>query len=393
MKVAIYHPWIYLKSGLERTILELHRCSRHEWTILTSHYDADGTYPELKDMGVTELKRVSVDRRYGAVLGAAATIAATRLDLSDHDALVICCDGLGSLLNFRNRDRPSICLCFTPLRAVYDTEYRARHLARLGYRRPLALLFEAGFRLLDRLAWRRYRRVICISKTVRQRVLDGGLYPADGIDLAYAGIAESRIRGSESWEPFFFLPGRIMWTKNLELGIRAFQDFRARTGAEFELVIAGMVDAKSLPYFSQLQELAAGDPSIRFLRDLSDAEMDDLYARCYGVLFTAFNEDQGLTPLEAAARAKPVIAVNRGGPTEIVRHGETGYLVEPRPEDFSRSMQTLVDDPASARAMGERGMERSRQFTWGAFVERVDAYLDGLEQEDVSASRVSKPMG
>ena len=68
MKVALYHPWIYLKSGLERTILEIARRSRHDWIICTSHFDASGTYPQLQEHSVTEVNRVSVQRSYGAVM-------------------------------------------------------------------------------------------------------------------------------------------------------------------------------------------------------------------------------------------------------------------------------------------------------------------------------------
>ena len=117
MRVALYHPWVYLKSGLERTLLEIHRRSRHEMRIYTSHYDRQGTYPELASTGVVELPRVSVRRSYLAVLGAAAQIARTRLDPSEFDALVISCDGLGDLLTLRNHDRPVLALTFTPLRA------------------------------------------------------------------------------------------------------------------------------------------------------------------------------------------------------------------------------------------------------------------------------------
>ena len=66
MKVALYHPWIYLKGGLERTILEIGRRSRHEWLIYTSHYDAAGTFPEMAGLQVREAQRVSVQRSYGA---------------------------------------------------------------------------------------------------------------------------------------------------------------------------------------------------------------------------------------------------------------------------------------------------------------------------------------
>lgn len=110
MRVALYHPWVYLKSGLERTLLEIHRRSRHQVTIYTSHYDRDGTYPELARAGVVELPRVSVRRSYGPVIAAAAQIARTRMDPDAFDALVISCDGLGDLLTLRNHDKPVMAL-------------------------------------------------------------------------------------------------------------------------------------------------------------------------------------------------------------------------------------------------------------------------------------------
>ena len=62
MKIAIYHPWVYLKSGLERTILEIFKLSEHEITVFTSHYDKQGTYPELADHNIVEINPVSVER-------------------------------------------------------------------------------------------------------------------------------------------------------------------------------------------------------------------------------------------------------------------------------------------------------------------------------------------
>lgn len=383
MKIAIYHPWIYVKSGLERTIMEIKSRSRHDWIIYTSHYSPEGTYPELKSMGVVELGKVSVQRRYGAVLAAAWRIARTRLDPSAHDAVLVCCDGLGSFINFRNSDKPLACLCFTPLRAVYDSEYKKRHLARYGWKRPLLSAFEFGYRLIDKLAWRRYRHAFCITETVKKRVTDGGLFPAAHIEIAHAGITGERIQPSNVFEPFFFLPGRIMWTKNIELGIAAFKALHARGDRDIELVVAGMVDRKSEPYLEKLKELAQGAP-IRFETNLTDAQMQDYYRRCHATLFTAFNEDQGLTPLEAGTYGKPVVAVNRGGPTEMIRDGVSGYLVEPEPEAFADAMQSLLDDPEHARRLGLGGAERCRLFTWEAFVEKIDAYFDTFQAHSAS---------
>lgn len=385
MKVAIYHPWIYVKSGLERTILELTGKSRHQWTIYTSHYDPDGTYPELRDRNVVELDRVSVRRTYGSVLSGAARLLRTRLPLSPGEPLVICCDGLGSLLNFRHQAHPLVCLCFTPLRAVYDAEYRKRHLTKHWLKLPAALAMEVAYRRLDQSAWRHYDKVFCISETVKQRVLEGKLAPPERIEIAFPGIPEERIAFSPEREKYFFLPGRIMWTKNIELGIEAFREFLKSHDDGFRLVIAGMVDEKSRPYFAKLKGLADGCPQIEFVCDPTDERMRELYRRCHAVLFTAFNEDLGLTPLEGMAFGKAAIATARGGPTEIVMDGQTGRLCEPNAAAFAGAMADLAKDASLTERMGHAGIERSRLFTWKVFVERMDAYLDGLEAARVPA--------
>lgn len=378
-RVTVYHPWVYLKSGLERTLMEIKRRSRHDWTILTSHYDAEGTYPDLKAMGVQELKRVSVKRRYGTVLRAAGTILTTKLDPDSYDILFISCDGLGSFLTFRNHSKPVACVCFTPLRAVYDEEYRARHLTRNSKLLPVAFALEKGYRWLDRRAWRHYDRVFCISEAVRARVLKGNLCPQEKTDVAYPGIDDALIAPSDTFEPFFFLPGRIMWTKNIELGIEAFRMLAPDRAPGFRLIVAGMVDEKSKPYLERLRALAAGDPRIEFVIGPNEETMRDLYRRCYALLFTAFNEDLGLTPLEAMTAGKPTIAVNRGGPCEVVADGETGALVDPTPQAFADAMRRFIDHPEQVKDFGRRGLVRCRKFTWTTYVAQLDRYIDRLE--------------
>ncbi len=378
MRVALYHPWIYLKSGLERTILEINRRSRHDWTFYTSHYDRDGTYPELADARIVELERVSVRRTYFSVARSALSIALCRLDPARFDVMVVSCEGIGDLMTLRNTDRPVGCLCFTPLRAAFDADYRARTLARAGRMKPFALLAEAVFRFVDRLCWRRYGSVVAISETVRERIVAGGLRTADEIHVLYPGMDAAQIRAPTGRQPYFLLAGRIMWTKNIELGIEAFSRARARLGPDWRLVIAGMVDEKSQAYMASLRQFAAEVGGVEFRVGPSDPEMRALYDGCAGVLFTAFNEDWGLVPLEAMAAGKPVVAVDRGGPRESILHGRTGFLEANNPDAFAARMVQLADDPELAERLGIAGMERVRHFTWDVFVEGIDRMVDEL---------------
>ena len=144
------------------------------------------------------------------------------------------------------------------------------------------------------------------------------------------------------------------------------------------LVIAGMLDAKSADYLAYLQGLAGEDAGIEFLLGPSDATMRELYDRCSVMLFTAFNEELGLTMMEAMASGKPVIAVNRGGPTEIVEHQVTGYLVNADVNSFAVALEALSSDPARLRLMGAAGLARVTRFGWDHFVARLDESLDAM---------------
>lgn len=381
MRVAIYHPWIYLKSGLERTLLEIHRRSRHQVTLHTGHYDAEGTYPELAAAGIVVHGRVSVRRAYLPVIGAAARIAMTRIDPATYDALVISCDGLGDLLTLRNRAKPVMALCFTPLRAAYDEAYRARLLDRAGALRPLALAAEAGWRAIDRACWRNYAEVVAISRTVRDRIEAGGLWPAGRARILYPGIDAARIGPGRPAEAYFLVAGRIMWTKNLPLALEAFARAKPRLPG-WRLVLAGMVDDKSRAHAEALMARAQEIGDVEFRIGTTDAEMRDLYEGCGALLFTAFNEDWGLTPIEAMAAGRPVVAVDRGGPRESVVHGATGFLVADDPDAFAARMVELARDPALCERLGAAGRERARLFTWDAFVAGLDATVEGMVEKD-----------
>ena len=64
-----------------------------------------------------------------------------------------------------------------------------------------------------------------------------------------------------------------------------------------------------------------------------DATVKDLYSRAKGFIATALNEDFGLTPVEAMAAGKPVIAPDEGGYRETIIDGVTGRLIGDINED------------------------------------------------------------
>lgn len=380
MRIAIYHPWIYLRSGIERMIMELVRRSRHDWVIYTSHYYPDQTFPELNDFDVVELSKVSVDRGYSAVGSAALTILRQKIDLDGFDAMMVSSEGLGDLFTFRNHSVPVICYCHTPMKVIHDPFTRNKYLTDNKRMTVPFNLYATMFKAVDRLAWRNYHHVFCNSEEVRRRIIKAHLAPEEKIEVLPPGLDTSVMAPTGEYQKYFMVVGRIKWWKNLELALEAFIEFKRRYPQfeEFKLKVVGLVEIKSEEYFRELKRIAGGREDIVFERDPDEDELMKTYRSGYCLLFPSLNEDWGMAPLEAMGFGKPVISVNRGGPTESVVNGETGYLVEADPGSFADAMARLAGDADLTLRMGEAGSLRVRRYDWDNFVGRIDSYLSSL---------------
>lgn len=381
LKIAVYYPWVYLKGGIERSMAALISRSRHDWTIFTSHYDPQNTFEEFAHFKVVQVGDVSVRRDMGAVLKTAVKICTLRLPLEEFDAYAVWCDGLGTLTTFRNARIPSFCICSTPLRPVYDPIYAREALRQ---RHPLAQLayhaFKHTFRTIDRLAWSRFDGVVATSLEVKERIVRNRLYADDArMVLCHPGIDAGAAPKSVAYEPFLLVPGRISWTKNIELAIDAF--LRADLPAPWRLVVAGFVDQKSKSYLEGLKQRAGGHGRIEFVVSPSDEELNRLYQTAYAVLFTPLNEDWGMAVLEGMLNAKPVIANASGGPKESVLDGVTGWLLEPEVEQWSALLRSLPARADAVKNMGAQARLHVEKYDWKRFVGGVDDLIESTVQK------------
>jgi glycosyltransferase involved in cell wall biosynthesis len=98
-------------------------------------------------------------------------------------------------------------------------------------------------------------------------------------------------------------------------------------------------------------------PNIRFLGRVDDETARDLLSRCRAFLFPGV-EDFGITPLEANACGKPVIAFAGGGALETIVAGVTGeFFRDPSPESLAAAVHEFDDaryDPQAIRECADR---------------------------------------
>ena len=80
----------------------------------------------------------------------------------------------------------------------------------------------------------------------------------------------------------------------------------------------------------------------------------------------------GLAAIESMARGTPVICSRLGGLVEVVRHGETGFLVEPgNVAELRDRVRAVLADGRLARSLGDNAQRLAvEQFTWQACAQR-----------------------
>ena len=95
----------------------------------------------------------------------------------------------------------------------------------------------------------------------------------------------------------------------------------------------------------------------------------DLYANCKGFIATAKDEDFGMTPVEAMASGKPVIAANEGGYKETVIDGVTGMLIDDINADkLVEAIKKMGENPQKFKAAC---IEQAKKFDTKIFIKKI----------------------
>ncbi|MFH0817232.1 MAG: glycosyltransferase family 4 protein, partial [Candidatus Micrarchaeota archaeon] len=178
----------------------------------------------------------------------------------------------------------------------------------------------------------------------------------------------------ESYEKYFFCPSRITPEKRFEYSVDALKKFKQKAGRkDWKLIIAGALmheRPEHVAYYEWLKERLGNDGEI--MLDLPFPELKKLYANAYSVLYSPIDEDFGIVPLEALASRKPCIAVNEGGPKEVVQNGKNGFLVNSI-DEMAERMEYLAGRPQEVEIMGKAGrVHVEKHFSWGKFLERFE---------------------
>src|SRR5579875_388630 len=194
--------------------------------------------------------------------------------------------------------------------------------------------------------------------------------PVDAV--VYNGLDLDAIPFSShpSQEAPLLFAGRIAPEKGVEAAI----EIAERAG--YRLLIAGGIYDRR--YWRERVEprLQEAGERVTYLGHLERLALWKIMGQSLGLLFPIeWDEPFGLVAVEAMATGTPVIAYRRGAAEEVIRHGETGFLVEPGEVDHAAALVDDLYDIPRARCRAHVEKHFSLKRTLDAY-ERV--YRDAL---------------
>ncbi|WP_405057777.1 glycosyltransferase family 4 protein [Kribbella sp. NBC_01505] len=188
---------------------------------------------------------------------------------------------------------------------------------------------------------------------------------APGVDTTrfFPGCGGERIRET----PVVACVSRLVPRKGQDTLIRAWPRVLAAVPSATLLIVGGGPDR------ARLEALAASTRSVVFTGPVPWADIPpyldavDVFAMPSRTRRFGFEpEALGIVTLEASATGKPVVIGDSGGTPDTVRHGETGYLVDPYNQvAVAVRLIELLTDPAKAQRMGAAGRQWVKdEWSW-----------------------------
>lgn len=360
MKIALIHDHLMQDGGAEKVLQEFQTVwpDAPTYTLLYDKERVSSVFAK-KDIRTSFLQNWPLAmKRYQWYLPL-MPLATESYDLDNFD-VVLSSSSAFSKGVVTTEHTTHICYCHTPTRYLWsDTHSYVKELTLPWIIKTAIRPILSRLRLWDRLAADRVDVFVANSKAVQKRIRK--YYKRDSL-VIHPPVDLSEFYISNEPKEYFLAGGRIVGYKRFDIVVEAF----IRTGLPLKIFGTG-------PLLDELK--AKATDNIEFLGKISDKEKTELYAKCKAYLHPQ-EEDFGITPVEAMASGRPVIAYAKGGALETVIEGKTGtFLEEQTWEELGDKLMRFdesVYNPEEIR-------EHARQFDISVFRAKMKELISKYE--------------
>jgi glycosyltransferase involved in cell wall biosynthesis len=357
MKIAIAHEWLTNMGGSEKVTINFKDIYPNA-PVYTLLYNPDNLDQELRDIEVVtsflqKFKKAKYNHQKYLPL---MPFAWEQFDFSNYDVVLSssssCAKGI-----ITSPATMHVCYCHSPMRYAWEFywEYINRENVGKMKSRLIALIMNY-IRLWDVTSSKRVDYYIANSQNVARRIYKHYRREADVI---HPPVKTKYFTISDNDDDYYLIVARLVGYKRLDLAVEAFNELKK------PLIIIG--EGSQMDYLKSIAK-----DNIKFLGRQSDDVIKDYYAKCRAFIFPG-EEDFGITPVEAQASGRPVIAFKKGGALETILENDTGVFFE---EQTVNSVKDAINKFENIKFDKRKIRKHALEFDEEIFKSKIKKYIN-----------------
>lgn len=224
--------------------------------------------------------------------------------------------------------------------------------------------------------WRRnFDAIVANSYATKKYLVEAGI---ENVEVIWNGVPASPERQTRAANPTITFAGRLVAEKGVDVLIESFA-LVSRQMPNAELLIMGEGSGKH--HFLRMIESLHLQDKVQFLGYVTRDEVHKVGSRAWvHVVPSLWDEPFGLSAAEALIRGVPVVASKRGGLQEVVKDGETGFLVTANDSHqlANAILRVISNDETAARLGKSARADAVRRFSEEQIVDQWLALYDRI---------------
>ncbi len=205
---------------------------------------------------------------------------------------------------------------------------------------------------------------------------------APGVDLSvFRPPARPDARWEQPWGPQrpvrLTFAGRLQPHKGPQVAVAAVGHLRQLLPeVPVQLTVAGRQSGADAVEITELAAAWGVSDAVMLTDPLPHPQLAQLFRGSDAVLVPSYSESFGLVALEAMACGTPVLAHQVGGLAELVRHRETGLLIDTlEPAVWAQQIRWLTSQTHRPRRISQSAAQLAQHYSWDSTAARaVKAY-------------------
>ncbi|RYY08375.1 MAG: glycosyltransferase [Sphingobacteriaceae bacterium] len=351
------------RGGAEQVVLSMLKAFPTA-DLYTLCYDPENAYSEYKNYKVktSAFQYIAKNANWMKMLFFPFGIWAMKaMDVKGYDVVLISTTFAAKYVNIDSQAKVFIYV-YTPFRLAWNPTSYTQYNDSKGLKK---LLFDWIIKYLKKADAKSAQKgdyFLGMTSETAERIREA--YKVEEVTIIKPDVKCRNFYISDKPKNYYLLVSRLEFYKKVDLAIEAFNDLGLK------LIVVGN-GTKS----EELKAIAK--ENIEFKKGLSAPELAELYANCKAFIFPQ-HEDYGITPLEANAAGRPVIAYGKGGVldtmipyTDDATKATALFFQEQKPEDLISAVlkfEQLSFDPAYIRKHAE-------SFDEKVFISRIQNFI------------------